>query len=166
MVSKKTKISLSLLSLGILVCLTTNALAATYHHEDYIKGITWVPSGPHWNTRFMLTSKLDVTTTSGTEGLVISSWDESWSFWSEKVWIFWPVWEIVERDPVVTLDRLWNEEIIAVKFQMTGRVREIWNHNRYVYLSVWVKIWADGNTAQGHTYWEDHIGFDYFGYPF
>jgi len=168
MLSKRTKLIFGLLSICILTSLVSSTLAASYHHEDYIKGITW-PNPPNWITHFKLTAKLDVTTESGDEGPIITSYSKSSVFWTEKEWVWFLLlskWEFVNKEETITITRWWNGDKIAVKYQVSGMVREIRNHNHYVYLSVWVKLWADDNPSHGHSWWDDHIGYDYVGVPF
>ncbi|MFX0023934.1 MAG: hypothetical protein ACFE9S_16525 [Candidatus Hermodarchaeota archaeon] len=166
MLSKRSKIILGLLSLGIIGFLSTTVLAAQYHHEHYIQG--WAPVEPMiFVKRFQVTAKLDVTADYDDIGLVITSYTKSYSFWTDGYWIFWPFiyqkyFKFVNVVEQIEYTR-WSRWILAVKYSVEGKVQSRLVGSAYVMVNVWVKIWADGVKEGGFSWWDDNLGYLYLG---
>lgn len=165
MLSKRSKIIAGLLSLAIIGSLSTTVLATQYHHEYYVEGWGSAPLGGIMRY-FKIEVDLSVNSEPRGYGLIITSYSNSYSFWSEGYWIFWPFWYYhyfkfvnVVGDIEYTLYR---EQIIAVKYSVEGKVQSNSDSNKYAMFNVWVKIWASGVKEGGASVWDDNLGMLYF----
>ena len=166
MLSKKTKMLLGLLSLAIIGSLSTNVLAAQYHHEYYVEGWGSAPLGGLMKY-FKVTAKLDVNAEDDPMGPIITSYTKSYSFWTEGYWIFWPFWYYKYYKFVNVIERIeytqWKSWKIAVKYSVEGKVQSRSDSSKYVMVKVWVRIWADGVKEGGFSYWDNNLGMLYLG---
>ena len=166
MLSKRSKIVAGLLSLAIIGSLSTTVLATQYHHEYYVEGWGSAPSGGLMKY-FKVTAKLDVTAADGPIGPIVTGYTKSYSFWSERYWIFWPFWYEKYYKFVNVVERIeytrWSSWIIAMKYSVEGKVQSRSDSSKYVMVKVWVRIWADGVKEGGFNIWDDNLGMLYFG---
>jgi len=158
MLSKRSKISGVLLSIGILAFLATSALATNYHHQHYLSAHHNLPGLVP--IEFELGVQLDVTTGEGDLGLIITGQSGSYDFDYRVTWIIWPFWALwwtFAPNVQWSYQYNWAHEKISVKYRVWGTVYRS-DGSCSVCISVWVKIDAYGGKTQGTDVWNDGTG--------
>ncbi|MFX1417370.1 MAG: hypothetical protein ACFE9N_00470 [Promethearchaeota archaeon] len=158
MLSKRSKISISILSICILAFLTTSTLAAKYDHHYHLTGCRNYPGLPN---ECRLTVALEVTTGIGAGGgPIITSKSGSWSWWTvyHYTFPFWLWWWKFSSNIEWSYEYNEYDEKISVKYRVWGRVWDSRDYDIKAYISVWVKIYAGGQKTQGTSVWDDNTG--------